>query len=302
MFQHVLVVGSTGSGKTYTVSRIISKAMERDNEIRSVIVFDWHGEYAGLLDLYEYISPWSLPVNIIGSDIYETVDLISDVLELTHPQSFMVEKILSREKISDINELYRILESIEDIASWMRESRLSLLRKLSPIVRDAYIDLFKGDRDNYVNLARRSINVINISEIKDPLIRRIYVAFHLKKLFSLALERRLRGRLLIVIEEAHNLLNRDRPIGLIGRMIAEVRKFGIGLVIVTQSPSTIVEDVMVNTNTKIIHSLKSSYDIDLINRTLYLTEEFRQIIPYLDVGEAIICSRTYKKPLLVRIK
>ena len=302
MFQHVLVVGSTGSGKTYTVSRIVSKAVKRDNELRSVIVFDWHGEYTGLLDVYEYIDPWDLPVNIIGSDIYETVDLISDVLELTHPQSFMVEKILSREKISNIHELYRILESLEDVASWMRESRLSLLRKLSPIVRDAYIDLFKGDRNNYVNLAGRSVMIIDVSKIKDPLIRRIYIAFYLKKLFSVALERMLTGRLLIVVEEAYNLLNRDKPIRLISRMLAEVRKFGIGLIIVTQSPSTVVEDVMINTNTKIIHSLKSSCDIDLINKTLYLTEEFRQIIPYLDVGEAIIYSRSYKKPLLIKVK
>ncbi len=270
--------------------------------MRSVIVFDWHGEYTNLLNSYEYIDPWDLPVNIIGNDIYETVDLISDVLELTHPQSFMVEKILSREKISNVHELYRILESLEDSASWMRESRFSLLRKLSPIVRDAYIDLFKGERNNYANLARSSLMIIDVSKIRDPLIRRIYVAFYLKKLFSLALERRLPGRLLLVVEEAHNLLNREKPIRLISRMLAEVRKFGIGLIIVTQSPSTIIEDVMINTNTKIIHSLKSSCDIDLINRTLYLTEEFRQIIPYLDIGEAIIYSRSYKKPLLVKVK
>ena len=45
---HTLVLGSTGSGKTHTVSVIINRIIERFDEVK-IVIFDWHGEYSYLL-------------------------------------------------------------------------------------------------------------------------------------------------------------------------------------------------------------------------------------------------------------
>jgi DNA helicase HerA-like ATPase len=44
--RHAAILGSTGSGKSYTVSLILERAYARKHA--NIIVFDMHGEYASL--------------------------------------------------------------------------------------------------------------------------------------------------------------------------------------------------------------------------------------------------------------
>ncbi|WP_271608591.1 helicase HerA domain-containing protein [Bradyrhizobium sp. CCBAU 21359] len=47
LFQrHVLIVGSTGSGKSWTTARLLEQIAELDSA--NAIVFDMHGEYASM--------------------------------------------------------------------------------------------------------------------------------------------------------------------------------------------------------------------------------------------------------------
>uniref|UniRef100_A0A7C4HE43 ATP-binding protein n=1 Tax=Staphylothermus marinus TaxID=2280 RepID=A0A7C4HE43_STAMA len=304
LFEHVFVTGSTGSGKTYTVSRIVNELIARKHSV-TTIIFDWHGEYRNLLREYDYIEPFKNSINIF-SDIDSLVDLLVDTLDLTHPQAYLLEKIVkqSNREISDIDTLINIVENYVDESSWMRESRLSLLRKLSLLNRSRYVELFNsgnnGCLDRIIN-RDGGVYVIDLYQINNTLVRRIYMVFLLKKILNLALSNLGRVKSLIVIEEAQNIVDREKPVKLLLSMLAEVRKFGVGLIIVSQSPFKLMEDVMINTNTKIVHSLKSSIDLDIINKVLYLPEEYRRILPYLDVGEAILYTRGFKKPVLIKV-
>lgn len=309
---HTLVLGSTGSGKTHTVSVIINRIIERFNEVKTVI-FDWHGEYSYLLKRKRKLVPYDLPVgitNLIEKDLYSFIDILADVLELTNSQIYILEKVLRqllRRGGVSLNDIYTVLENFVDESGWMRESRLSLLRKMSPLVRTGYSKLFSNSdiedlihRLNYESLPL----VIDVSVIKDPFIRKIYISFVLNMIFDIFVNdknKKPKYKLLIVLEEAQNILSKNNPVRIVSRMLSEIRKFGVGLIIISQSPSSLIENVMVNTNTKIIHSLKAGADIELVNKSIYLPPEYLRVIPYLEPGEAILYTRGFKKPLIVRI-
>lgn len=305
---HTLVVGSTGSGKTHTVSIIVNELIRKTSKYR-VLIIDWHGEYMKLINKAEYFEPKRVPLNIIEqNNIYDFIELLQDSLSLTLPQVFILEKIFENKNhmINSIYDLKNILEDIEDEGSWFRESRLSLLRKISPLTRDSLREIFGSSRDKlveYINTYENPI-IIDASRIQDPYIRRIYVSILLKKIFREAIKRRIgsHNKLLVVLEEAQNVLGRNNYIGIITRMLSEIRKFGIGLVIVSQSPSQLVDEAMLNTNTKIIHSIKSLNDLEVVSKSLYLPLNIEKIIPYLDVGEAVLYTRGLKKPVIIKVK
>ncbi len=296
LLQHTIILGATGSGKTFTCSRIVERAGEY-----SRIVVDWHGEYSDLIDGVE-INPYDYPINPFIRDLPETIEVLIDAIGLTHPQAYILEKILTQSSGS-IDSIMARLEVFSDESAWMRESRLSLIRKLSPLVREKYRGLFNGvDNDllGLIDKVRKPL-IVNVSVIRDPFIRKLYTVLLLKNIFMHGINEGFKRKVLVVIEEAQNLLGRDNPVGVISRMLAEIRKFGIGLILVSQSPSSLLEDAMKNTNTKIIHTLKSSLDLEIINKILYLPPSIQKIIPYMDVGEAILQSKTYKKPVVIRV-
>ncbi len=302
VFQHIFVTGSTGSGKTYTVSRIVERAREKDPSLK-IIIIDWHDEYRRLIKQYRFISPYKYPIPVFDQDdIYSSIELLSDALDLTNSQTYILEKVIKNNRVDSLERLTNIMEKYIDDSGWVRESRLALLRRLSPLTRDKYIKLFRSDELVYDLLEEPNIYLLNVSEIMDHRVRKIYVALLLKKIFMNTLRFRKKNKLLIVLEEAHNLVGRDKPVYILSSMLAEVRKFNIGLIIVSQSPSRLLEDVMINTNTKIIHSIKSSIDLEIINKVLYLPYEYQKIIPYLEVGEAILYTRGLKKPVIVKIE
>jgi len=304
IYQHIFVTGSTGSGKTYTVAKIVNRLLE-NNVSTKIIIMDWHGEYHKLVYKAKQLSPYDTPINILDKrDIYWSIELLADSLELTNPQVYILEKIVREHlgKMSGLEDLTRIIENAVDESSWMRESRYALLRRLSPLTHGKYRELFEPDNgENNMSIVDEQALIIDVSNISDHRVRKTYVSLYLKKIF-MELNSISGNGLLIVLEEAHNLLDRSKPVSFIASMLAEVRKFNAGLVIVSQSPSRLLEDVMINTNTKIIHSIKSSIDLDIVNKVLYLPHDYQKIIPYLETGEAILYTRGLKKPVIIKIE
>jgi len=308
LLEHVLVVGSTGSGKTRTVAKILRELSMKANHVISVVL-DWHGEYSELLREFTYISPYEAPVTLTPEDHEAFIDLLSDTLELSPPQAFVLKQVIEHvgDKIDSIEALIDVLENFEDQSGWMRESRLALLRKLAPLTNSKYSRLvqFSSTTQRFnclIENAKSSTIIVGLAEIHNTVVRRIYSAMVIRSISEKAFSNSLDKRALIVIEEAQNYIDREKPLRMISTMLAEIRKFGVGVVLVSQSPSKLLEDAMINTNTKIIHSIKSSIDLDVVNKVLYLPFEYQKIIPYLDVGEAVVYTRGLKKPVIVKVE
>lgn len=103
-------------------------------------------------------------------------------------------------------------------------------------------------------------------------------------------------RQLTLVEEAHRLLARPQPgdtaralaVESFADMLAEVRKYGLGLIIADQIPAKLIPDVIKNTHVKIVHRLFAEDDRRAMGETMMLTEEQRAFLPNLATGEAVV--------------
>lgn len=117
--------------------------------------------------------------------------------------------------------------------------------------------------------------------------------------------------LIIVIEEAHNLLEKGlekqqsgREMGSGGfllkqivRLLQEGREAGMGIVVVDQSPASLADAVIRNTNTKIILRIADSEEAERIGSTLGLTKEECRDLHDLEDGEAVVKVKNAGKAL-----
>jgi len=299
--RHILIVGATGTGKSYTASRIAWRVSLKGVP---VIILDWHGEYGDLITDGVRLNPFENPVEFLNlHDPKSDVEVISDVLGLTPPQEYLLWRIIGEKgsRLDSVESLARALETYYDDASWVRETRLSLHRKLKILATNPYSKLFSdsGSLPGDSSSAGKPV-IMDLSLIRNINVRRIYGTMLLARLVHRNYG--LRKRYLILIEEAQNYLGRDNPVGFLARMMGEIRKNNIGFCIITQSPSLIVDHVLVNTNTKIIHSVKSNLDLEVVSKSLFLDQDTARILPYMDVGEALLFNPSLKKPVLIRVE
>jgi len=108
-----------------------------------------------------------------------------------------------------------------------------------------------------------------------------------------------------VVEEAHILIPREGG-GLTkywaSRVAREGRKFGLGLVIVSQRPKKLDDDVLSQTNNKIILRMVEPEDIRYVQRASEeLSDDIASLLPTLSPGEAIVIGSMAKLPALVKI-
>jgi DNA helicase HerA-like ATPase len=83
----------------------------------------------------------------------------------------------------------------------------------------------------------------------------------------------------------------------------EGRKFGVGLVLVSQRPSRLDETTLSQCNSHIIMRLVNPADQSFVRKVIEsLGEDEAKMLPDLDVGEALLSGQLTNFPVLARIK
>lgn len=112
----------------------------------------------------------------------------------------------------------------------------------------------------------------------------------------------------ILLEEAHVLLAAESnrfpgeadPSGiaqaLIKRMLAEIRAFGVGLVIADQSPRKVTADVIAMTDIKLAFRLVETEDRRIIADSINMSEQQATRLARLKLGEAFLFFRRLEEP------
>lgn len=121
-------------------------------------------------------------------------------------------------------------------------------------------------------------------------------------------------RHVILIEEAHRLLRnvareasaevanpQGRAIETFANLLAEIRAYGVGLVVVEQIPSKLSPEVLKNTGLKIAHRLVDYEERTLMGGALGLNEAQAGELARLQDGEAIVYPSGTDRPLKVKM-
>ncbi|MFZ0925633.1 MAG: ATP-binding protein [Halobacteriota archaeon] len=309
--RHLAVLASTGSGKSYTIGVILEELVGAQNR-GSAVLFDIHGEYkdmpltASFEDHFTVVRPF-IKIRDLTVQDYSNIfgpDFSGKMKERLYPILKELKKQAENFDFSDV--LGKLGNDTNDATDAAIKWRLRSLKLKS---------LFSRDQDTPLTLICKPghVSIIDLTDL-DEAEARIAVGYLSWKVLR-ARQNYKNGKasldtlefpVILVIEEAHQFApsKEDIPSGRQLKHIArEGRKFGVGLIIATQRPSRLDEDVLSQCNSSIIMKINNSSDQDSIRRGVEsVSDDLISDLPSLEVGQAVICGVCTNTPALVSIK
>lgn len=163
------------------------------------------------------------------------------------------------------------------------------------------------DRSNLVQYGR--ISVVALSGYTSDFQATIY-SIIAGDIFEARVNSDLKLPALLLLEEAHNFAPgkatttaEQRAITTTKQIAQEGRKFGVGLMLISQRPSRLDETTLSQCNSHVIMRLVNPADQNFVRKVIEsLGDEDVRMLPDLDVGEALLSGQFINFPVLVRIK
>ncbi|GAB6142508.1 hypothetical protein JCM14076_32380 [Methylosoma difficile] len=133
--------------------------------------------------------------------------------------------------------------------------------------------------------------------------KRLFVEFRLQELFALAQEKGAlrQGEVLrhvFIIDEAHLFLREDSN-NILNRIAKEGRKFGLGLICASQSPTHFSEDFFANVGTKIVLGVDTMYWDNLVRKMKIDPGSLKYIRPFTVMGVQMSNKGEPKSPFIM---
>lgn len=327
--KHCSILAMTGSGKSYTAAVIMEEMMDREVPM---LIIDPHGEYSTLKypnddqAIGELCDRFGVDAcGYPGVTIYTPADLrtceyADRVLRLNGRNlkpGEIIQYVPGDLNNTEIGLIYEAVGQLKDdrmnygIADVLREVRSSrsnmkwgVVNKLEPLVEAAFL----SDKPTQLPelFARGHTSIIDMKGVH-PEVQQIIVARVLAGLF----EARKAGTVppgLIVVEEAH-LFCPERGFlkttsGEVLRAIAsEGRKFGLGLMIVSQRPAKVDKNVLSQCSSQIIMRVTNPNDLKAITKSLEgISSDLEEEIKRLPPGVALFVSPDIPRPVMVQVR
>jgi uncharacterized protein len=129
-------------------------------------------------------------------------------------------------------------------------------------------------------------------------------------IFSARVQNDLKLPVLLVLEEAHNFVParanneaEQHSISVTKQIAQEGRKFGVGLILISQRPSRLDETTLAMCNSFIVMRMVNPADQNFVRKVIEsLGEDEAKLLPDLDKGEAILSGQLINFPVLVKMK
>jgi hypothetical protein len=363
LFQrHAIVVGSTGSGKSYTTARLLDQIAELPQA--NVILFDIHGEYqtldsdefrhlriagpgdigenSGLADGVLHLPFWLLGYEALvalfvdRSDqnapnqamlmtrcITEAKRVMLDPIQhaeilanftIDSPVPFDIDKVhaelakLNQEMVQGsrgekqgpyYDKLSRLIARFE---AKRNDRRLGFIFQPSAACMEmAWLSevthLLIGGRGSQED-GKGGIKIINFSEVPSDILP-LMVSLIARLIFTVNQWTPSDNRhpIALFCDEAHLYIPErassesadEISVGIFERIAKEGRKYGVGLVVISQRPSEVNRTVLSQCNNVIAMRLTNGDDQSVIKRLLPDSlGGFGDLLPVLDIGEALV--------------
>lgn len=156
--------------------------------------------------------------------------------------------------------------------------------------------------------------ILEMEDLKSAEDKALFMGFILTRLTAIIKDEHKKNKdfkHLTLIEEAHRLLSKveygdsgskKSSVETFTDLLAEVRKYGEGLIVVDQIPNKLAPEVLKNTNTKIIHKILARDDKEAVGDTMLMDDKQKEYLSALQTGHAIVFSSNTMKPIHVKIK
>jgi DNA helicase HerA-like ATPase len=314
--RHTFLCGQSGSGKTYSLGVLLERLL-METSLRAVVL-DPNSDYVRLGELRDHADPASAErfASVAGSVAVRHGTEGADAIRLrfrelspAHQAALLrLDPLADREEYAELTALAED-ESIRSITDLKRSESDALMLR----ARNLRVDRW--------GIWPRTEGKTLIAELEDPAGPRCLVV----DLGSLGtqeekaitagavLERLWRRRaarepIAIVIDEAHNVCPAEPgdPISSLAtedaiRIAGEGRKFGLYLIVVTQRPQKVHENVLSQCDNLVLMRMNSTADLAHVGRVFSFVPPglidrattFRQ-------GEALVAGKISSHPALIR--
>lgn len=373
--RHAVIVGSTGSGKSWTTARVLEQVAALEDA--NALVFDVHGEYSplradgishlriagpgdlgsgkGLKDGVIYLPYWLLSYEAMTSMFVDRSDQnapnqtmimsravvnakkaylrdagqdeILDNFTIDSPIPYSLDAVIAElnsintemvpgargEKMGDFNgKLSRLIQRFENKRT---DRRLGFLFSAGAET----IDFDWLNKIVHALLAGTSsrpskkggVKIIDFSEVPTDILPAI-VSLVAKLAFSVQQwsDREGRHPIALFCDEAHLYIperssatsSGEISVEIFERIAKEGRKYGVGLVVISQRPSEVNRTVISQCNNIVTMRLTNGDDQAVIRRLLPDSlGGFGDLLPVLDTGEVLVVGDASLLPTRVRV-
>ena len=322
--KHCSVLAKTGSGKSYTAAVILEELLERKV---SLLIIDPHGEYASMKEANRVGDFSRYKVKPRGYDVtiytpgemamnpradrpfrFNGLNLSArEVAKMIAHEGSNGQLGLLYEAISALRaetDVYTLEDIIEQVVRSNSKSKWNLVSQLESLLE---LGLFSGTQTPIEELLRPGkAAVIDMTGIL-PELQSMVVSRLLTDIFE-ARKRRMISPGMVVIEEAHNYIP-ERGTGnaastnIVRTIAAEGRKFGVGLMVISQRPARVDKNVISQCNTQIIMRVTNPNDLKALSKGLEgMTSELEEEIKRLPPGVAMLVSNEIERPIIVNVR
>ena len=317
--RHVCILAKTGGGKSYISGDIIEELMKHDV---TCMIIDPHGEYGAMRDPGSTTDPRFgvkprgfadriLEFGMIDAPnvrplkfTFKTLDArdILDLLSSTDTKTHLPTLKKAIDALREKKGLYSVRDLIDEVNEETNGRNPVLVSELE------YLDsigLF-AERGNHIDelVQKGKTTIINLKgvspDIQEMIVRRwCTVLFEMRKLNRVP-------PMMMVIEEAHNYCPQAEATSCrkaLGTIASEGRKFGLGLMVISQRPAKIDKNVLSQCGTQIILKVTNPNDLKAIAQSMEgLTDGMEQDIQGLPIGTALIVGAGIQTPMLAEVR
>ncbi|HUR61251.1 MAG TPA: ATP-binding protein [Candidatus Thermoplasmatota archaeon] len=326
--KHLSVLAKTGAGKSYTVGVILEELLKANVPL---VILDPHGEYGSLrspnLDDGEMeamvrfkVKPKSFAKQVkeYALDVQLNPDAQRLVLEGMNLEGRDIVDLLGGklsggqvgvlyQAIKEVKEhlpAYTLHDIMDGVSRNKSNAKWNVLNALEVLESTKVFDIRGTPVKDLV--APGQCTIINLKGV-NPDIQEVVVT----RIANLLWEARKRAEVpahILVVEEAHNFCP-ERNVGnavsgaIIRTVASEGRKFGMGLIIVSQRPAKIDKNVLSQCNTQVVLKVTNPNDLKAIVQSVEgISAEVADEIQRLAVGEALVAGGGLTQPVFVSVR
>lgn len=334
--RHMAILAMTGGGKTVAARRIIRELLE----VRyPLVILDPHGDYLGLWKKRELFPDNSIrlfypSLRVREENLSLVGYLVSQMTQgFTDPQKEKYYEALAKIKLEGETSIQRFVDlmlvKLDDMSSQHKGTLLAIKRALR-LVR-GHLEAMENSNERLRKQA--AMHGLPFKPMPDPLLdptgfvrpgqasivylggydhltQSTIVAIVLQQLFDhRASMQNTIPPFFAVVEEAHNFIpsrgegQAETPsVEVIRKLITEGRKFGTGLLLISQRPSRLDETTLSQCNTFLIFRLVNPRDQAFVEKVMEnLTKADSRLLPGFGPGQGIVSGQAVRFPLVIQV-
>ncbi len=327
---HCSILAKTGSGKSYTSGVIIEELLEIGVPL---VIIDPHGEYkslknpnsdaeainkmgsygiapCGYSDRITVYTPSNLSLNPNADKVFRldginiSARLLRQLIPINLTSTQMGVLYAAVKKVRSKSDFYTLDDIIDEVKKDSSSAKWNVIDAIDMLMNTGMLSDSPTTIDEIMQQGRAAI--LDMQGV-DPKLQDVIVYRLCDNLF----EARKMGNVppgMLVIEEAHEFcpekgFEKTISSGIIRTIASEGRKFGLGLMIISQRPARIDKNVLSQCHTQIILKVTNSNDLKALSRSLEgVSPEMEDEIKNLPSGTALVVNDDIARPVVVDVR